>query len=168
MLHVLYFINLFNITEEWSKGLTVALGPKTADCVCQLPDDLSTLTVCGTKPGVPGETEFFHCPANTKGQCLYVYIPDGSESKGLVLCEVQVIGTIETPDTESTCGTGSLVLADIPTLGGTADQAKCNLPFTYKNQQYNSCILANNHRHPWCSAGDTEGQWGYCDMSMCE
>ena len=55
----------------------------------------------------------------------------------------------------------------IPTIGGNADGAACVLPFTYKGVEYDSCTLANDHKHRWCSINpvyEVGRQWGYCDM----
>ncbi|XP_035668264.1 uncharacterized protein LOC118410597 isoform X2 [Branchiostoma floridae] len=54
------------------------------------------------------------------------------------------------------------VLKEIPTLGGTANGAKCALPFTYYGRTYNNCTTFRA-KQPWCSTTEKySGQWGLC------
>ena len=49
------------------------------------------------------------------------------------------------------------------TCGGTAANAPCVLPFTYKGKTYNSCTTVDSSE-AWCATESVyKSKWGYCD-----
>ena len=44
---------------------------------------------------------------------------------------------------------------------------KCEIPFSYKGERYDTCLDVDNGGKPWCYTNATALEWRNCNYSTC-
>ena len=63
-------------------------------------------------------------------------------------------------------GTDNLILSESAECK-TRSGIPCQIPFTYGEMHYDTCINIDNGGVPWCFTNQSTGRWDACTASSC-